>query len=260
MAYIRKTPIFCFSETWIVIVSLLRPCIGKRTHLPHLRWPHSFWAQEGRSALGKARAAPGNSLFLAGQMLAPARLPSSHGLCAHATHPSLYKPVPFAVSAWVYSVTSNNSGQWQRNRHSPVKTRYGTCSGTILAFIQWDLYIYIYVSVCVCVYVYIYKIHRNDYWQGLHKPGNIWCRRPRAPAPDPARDFLHELDMSPRPDPVKHTLLIWISNINFQTWVPEILSSFWVELLFAPWKIMQLPSVRLKFPITWKISKVSTFM
>lgn len=60
MAFVRKNPIFCsgFSETWIVIVSLLRPCIGKRTHLPHLRWPRSFWGQGGRSVLGKAWAAP----------------------------------------------------------------------------------------------------------------------------------------------------------------------------------------------------------
>lgn len=93
-----------------------------------------------------------NSLFLADQTLTPAQLPGSQGLCAHATHPSLYKAVPFAVSAWMYSVTSSNSGQWQRNRHSPLKTRYGTGSGTILTFIQWD-FIYIFVSVCVCVCV-----------------------------------------------------------------------------------------------------------
>lgn len=31
---------------------------NKHTHLPHLRWPRSFWGQKGRSALGKARGSP----------------------------------------------------------------------------------------------------------------------------------------------------------------------------------------------------------
>lgn len=122
-----------FFRTWIVIVSLLRPCTDKRKHLPHLRWPRSFWGQEGRSALGKAQGTPEQLPFPCWPS------PCSKGLCTHTTHPSLYKPVPFAVSAWMYSVTSSNSGQWQRNRHSPVKTRSRTCSGAILTLIQWDL-------------------------------------------------------------------------------------------------------------------------
>lgn len=47
---------------------------------------------------------------------------------------------------------------------------------------------------------------------------------------------MDETGTSPRPDPVKHSLLIWISNLNFPTWVPENLSSYWIELLFTPWK------------------------
>lgn len=68
--------------------------------------------------------------------------------------------------------------------------------------------------------------------------------------PQSPLDFLQELGTCPRPDPIKHSLQVWISNLNFQTWVPEILSSFWVEPRFTPWEIMHLPSARLKFPIT----------
>lgn len=78
----------------------------------------------------------------------------------------------------------------------------------------WDMfknYTYIYsvrfdIYICVCVYVYAYVIHRNNYCQGLHNPGSVWCTGPRTPAPDLAHDFLHELGKSLRPDPVEYLL------------------------------------------------------
>lgn len=48
-----------------------------------------------------------------------------------------------------------------------------------------------------------------------------------ARTPGPVHYFLHELGKSLKPDPVEHSMLFWISSSTFQTWVPEILISFW---------------------------------
>lgn len=180
-------------------------------------------------------APPSNPLFPAGQTLAPkacALTPLTHPctsqcplLCLHGCTVS--------QAATLDNDRGTGIHQWTQDTEH-VQELYLHWFSEI--YIDIDRYIYIYVSVWMCVYVYIYKIHRTNYCWGLHHPGRFWCSGPRVPISDAAGNFMHETWVSPRPDPVKHSLLVWMSNLNFHTWVPENLSSYWIELLFSPWK------------------------
>lgn len=150
-----KNPIFCsgFSETWIVIVSLLRPCIGKRTHLPHLRWPRSFWGQGGRSVLGKGLSRPWASRL---SLLAePSRTQGSRAPTACALTPLIHPCTNQCPLLSLHGCTVSQAATLDNDRGTGIhqwKQDTGHVQELHLhLFSEIFIYIYICKNVCVCI-------------------------------------------------------------------------------------------------------------